>query len=65
LTAKGANFYDTWCECGTVCHREISAYIEETKRNAAYGNQDGAIGANLDPEGCVALGVVSSMGGRA
>ena len=44
-TAKGGDFYDTWCEYGTVCHREISSYIEETKGNAAYGNQDGAIGA--------------------
>ncbi len=36
--------YDGWCENGSVCHREISFYIEETKGNAAYGNAAGVIG---------------------
>lgn len=37
--------YDSWCENGSICNRLISAYIAETKGNAAYGNQNGAIGA--------------------
>lgn len=36
--------YDTWCEFGTTCTRRISAYISETKGNAAYGDQNGVIG---------------------
>ncbi|WP_155852611.1 hypothetical protein [Arthrobacter sp. H14] len=37
--------YDGWCEYGGVCHRFVSSYISETKGNAAYGDQDGAIGS--------------------
>jgi hypothetical protein len=37
--------YDTWCENGSICHRKISSYISETKGNAAYGNQSGALGS--------------------
>lgn len=40
-----ADEYDTWCENGTICDRLINDYIAETKGNAAYGNQNGAIGA--------------------
>ncbi|MFT4294966.1 MAG: hypothetical protein QM582_06080 [Micropruina sp.] len=36
---------DSWCESGTVCHRLKSDYIEETKGNAAYGDNNGLIGA--------------------
>ncbi|MFS8095780.1 hypothetical protein LFM09_01455 [Lentzea alba] len=36
--------YDSWCEFGSVCHREINDYAAETKGNAAYGNQNGVIG---------------------
>jgi len=44
-TAKGGDSYDTWCEYGTVCSRDISDYVSETKGNAAYGNQNGVIGS--------------------
>lgn len=37
-------FYDTWCENGSICRRNISVYIHETKGNAAYGDSDGVIG---------------------
>jgi hypothetical protein len=36
--------YDTWCESGTICGRQISAYIAEVKGNGAYGDQNGVIG---------------------
>ncbi|GAB3602671.1 hypothetical protein GCM10027411_08860 [Microbacterium aureliae] len=42
---KGGDFYDTWCETGTICSRSISTYASETKGNAAYGNQSGVIGS--------------------
>ena len=37
--------YDYWCENGSVCHRTLSSYVEETKGNAAYGDNNGVIGA--------------------
>jgi hypothetical protein len=37
--------YDTWCEYGSICHRLITDYIEETKGNAAWGDQDGVEGS--------------------
>lgn len=37
--------YDSWCESGTVCGRRISDYVAEVKGNAAYGDQNGAIGS--------------------
>ncbi|MFC8411765.1 hypothetical protein [Arthrobacter sp. NPDC057259] len=40
-----ADEYDTWCENGSICQRLITDYIAETKGNAAYGDQNGAIGA--------------------
>lgn len=40
-----ADEYDTWCENGSICERLITDYIAETKGNAAYGDQNGAIGA--------------------
>lgn len=40
-----ADDYDSWCEYGTICSRKITNYIAETKGNAAYGNQNGAIGS--------------------
>lgn len=36
--------YDSWCENGSICSRDISPYVTEVKGNAAYGNQDGVIG---------------------
>ncbi|MEV0269894.1 hypothetical protein AB0H43_14040 [Hamadaea sp. NPDC050747] len=36
--------YDTWCETGSICHRKINSYAEETKGNAAYGDSSGLIG---------------------
>jgi len=36
--------YDTWCETGSICRRELTPYIHETKGNAAYGDEDGVIG---------------------
>jgi hypothetical protein len=42
--AVAADDYDTWCETGTICTRQISYYVSETKGNAAYGNQNGVIG---------------------
>jgi hypothetical protein len=41
----GGTEYDTWCENGTICRRNITRYISETKGNAAYGNQYGVIGS--------------------
>lgn len=40
-----ADDYDSWCENGRICSREKSAYISETKGNAAYGDNRGAIGS--------------------
>ncbi|WP_277527898.1 hypothetical protein [Arthrobacter sp. ES3-54] len=40
-----ADDYDSWCEFGTICNRKITNYIAETKGNAAYGDQRGAIGS--------------------
>jgi hypothetical protein len=37
--------YDTWCEYGTICHRLISDYVEETKGNAAWGDDEGVEGS--------------------
>lgn len=37
--------YDTWCENGDICGRQISQSIAEVKGNGAYGNSSGAIGA--------------------
>lgn len=45
VTIKASDDYDSWCEYSGVCHRKISNYIEEVKGNAAYGNQNGAIGS--------------------
>ncbi len=36
---------DSWCENGNVCRRLKSDYIGETKGNAAYGDNNGVIGA--------------------
>ncbi|MBB4752475.1 hypothetical protein [Actinoplanes lobatus] len=36
-----ADDYDTWCENASTCRRKLSAYIAETKGNAAYGNSQG------------------------
>lgn len=43
--AAAADDYDSWCETGSVCTRYPNGYISETKGNAAYGNQNGAIGS--------------------
>ena len=40
-----ADEYDTWCDYGSICPRLVNDYIFETKGNAAYGDQNGAIGA--------------------
>jgi hypothetical protein len=45
VSAAAADDYDGWCENGSICRRNITRYIHETKGNAAYGNQDGAIGS--------------------
>lgn len=45
VSAAAADDYDSWCENGSICHRIISNYIEETKGNAAWGDQDGAKGS--------------------
>lgn len=45
LAAAAADDYDSWCEFGSICNRKISTYIAETKGNAAYGDQNGAIGS--------------------
>lgn len=37
--------YDQWCENGSICTRNPNQYITEVKGNAAYGNQNGAIGS--------------------
>lgn len=37
--------YDSWCESGSVCGRQISDYIAEVKGNGAYGDSQGVIGA--------------------
>lgn len=37
-------YYDTWCENGSICRRNVTDYIHETKGNAAYGDSDGVIG---------------------
>lgn len=42
--AAATDDYDSWCESGTICGRQISKYIAEVKGNGAYGNQDGVIG---------------------
>jgi hypothetical protein len=44
MLAMSSDDYDGWCENGTICHRNISSYVSETKGNAAYGNQYGVIG---------------------
>lgn len=44
VSLLAADDYDSWCEFGTMCHRNISSYISETKGNAAYGNEYGVIG---------------------
>jgi hypothetical protein len=44
VTPLALDEWDTWCEYGDVCHLAVSTYIEETKGNAAYGNQSGAVG---------------------
>ncbi|HKD97326.1 MAG TPA: hypothetical protein VKB69_06935 [Micromonosporaceae bacterium] len=36
--------YDSWCENGSICGRQISAYIAEVKGNGAYGDIHGVIG---------------------
>jgi hypothetical protein len=41
----GGDYDDTWCENGSICTTTSSAYASKTKGNAAYGNQNGAIGA--------------------
>lgn len=43
ITASEPN-YDTWCEYKKPCTAEITDYISSTKGNAAFGNQNGAIG---------------------
>jgi hypothetical protein len=43
--AQRADDYDSWCESGSICGRQISAYIAEVKGNGAYGDQNGVIGA--------------------
>lgn len=43
-TSRLADDYDYWCENGSICHRKVSTYIEETKGNAAYGDLRGVIG---------------------
>lgn len=45
IVAAAADDYDSWCESGSICTRKISDYIAEVKGNAAYGDQDGAIGS--------------------
>lgn len=40
-----ADDYDSWCESGSVCGRQISDYIAEVKGNGAYGDSQGVIGA--------------------
>jgi len=40
-----ADDYDSWCESGSVCGRQISPYIAEVKGNGAYGDSRGVIGA--------------------
>lgn len=42
---KGGDDYDTWCETGSICHREKTDYIGETKGNAAYGDKTGVLGS--------------------
>jgi hypothetical protein len=50
ITETGTGFsisaddYDYWCENGSICHRKINTYAEETKGNAAYGDLTGVIG---------------------
>lgn len=41
----GGDYEDIWCETGSVCSETLSSYRSRTKGNAAYGNQNGAIGA--------------------
>ncbi|MBT2446294.1 hypothetical protein J7F03_04190 [Streptomyces sp. ISL-43] len=40
-----ADDYDSWCENGSVCGREISRYAAEVKGNGAYGDRNGSIGS--------------------
>ncbi|WP_306371617.1 hypothetical protein [Nocardiopsis sp. CC223A] len=46
LTNSGlaADDYDAWCENASICHRRVTAYVDETKGNAAYGNANGVHG---------------------
>ncbi|MFV2198868.1 hypothetical protein [Nocardiopsis sp. LOL_012] len=41
---SAADDYDQWCEYASVCHRPISSYINETKGNAAFGNDTEVVG---------------------
>jgi hypothetical protein len=38
--------YNSWCEniFNAICHRVMSPWVEETKANAQWGNQNGALG---------------------
>ncbi|MFD3687821.1 hypothetical protein ACFWTE_23755 [Nocardiopsis sp. NPDC058631] len=35
---SAADDYDSWCESGSICHRRVTAYVDETKGNAAFGD---------------------------
>jgi hypothetical protein len=39
-----ADDYDSWCENGSICTRNVTLFISETKGNAAYGDLTGVIG---------------------
>jgi hypothetical protein len=41
----GGTEYDTWCENGSICRRNITRYVSETKGNAAYGTSMASLAA--------------------